>query len=102
MVGSKQLGHSQDMQCLCKASEVPVFSNLHQVCVGAAQDSEPKTTHSNDQVIMEDQLCAVIIIFIVYLGVDRCGLSWGSRRGLLEIDQGWTDTASAGDQEKVY
>ena len=66
MVGSKQLGHSQDMQCLCKASEVPVFGNLHQVCVGAAQDSEPKTTHSNDQVIMEDQLCAVIIIFIVY------------------------------------
>jgi len=48
MVGSKQLGHSQDMQCLCKAREAPAFGNLHQVCVG---NSEPKTTHSNDQVI---------------------------------------------------
>ena len=36
------------------------------------------------------------------LGVDRCGLSWGSGRGLLEIYWGWKDAASAGDQEEVY
>ena len=36
------------------------------------------------------------------LGVDRCSLSWGSGRGLLEVYQGWTDAASAGDQEEVY
>ena len=36
------------------------------------------------------------------LGVDRCGLSWGSGRGLLEVYWGWTDAASAGDQEEVY
>ena len=35
------------------------------------------------------------------LGVDRCSLSWGSGRGLLEVYQGWTDAASAGDQEEV-
>ena len=34
------------------------------------------------------------------LGVDRCGLSWGSGRGLLEVYQRWTDAASAGDQEE--
>ena len=36
------------------------------------------------------------------LGVDRCSLSWGSGRGLLEVYQGWTDAASAGDLEEVY
>ena len=36
------------------------------------------------------------------LGVDRCSLSWGSGRGLLEVYQGWTDAASAGDQEDHY
>ena len=33
------------------------------------------------------------------LVVDRCSLSWGSGRGLLEVYQGWTDAASAGDME---
>ena len=36
------------------------------------------------------------------LGVDRCSLSWASGRGLLEVYQGWTDAASAGDLEEVY
>ena len=36
------------------------------------------------------------------LVVDTCSLSWGSGRGLLEVYQGWTDAASAGDQEEVY
>ena len=36
------------------------------------------------------------------LVVDRCSLSWGSGRGLLEVYQGWTDAASAGDLEEVY
>ena len=34
--------------------------------------------------------------------VDRCRLSWGSGRGSLEVYQGWTDAASAGDLEEVY
>ena len=34
--------------------------------------------------------------------VDRCSLSWGSGRGLLEVYQGWTDAASGGDLEEVY
>ena len=36
------------------------------------------------------------------LGVDRCSLSWGFGRGLLEVYQWWTDAASAGDFEEVY
>ena len=36
------------------------------------------------------------------LVVDRCSLSWVSGRGLLEVYWGWTDAASAGDQEEVY
>ena len=36
------------------------------------------------------------------LGVDRCSLSWGLGRGLLEVYQGWTDAASGGDLEEVY
>ena len=36
------------------------------------------------------------------LGLDRCSLSWASGRGLLEVYWGWTDAASAGDQEEVY
>ena len=36
------------------------------------------------------------------LGVDRCSLSWGSRRIFLEVYEGWTDAASAGDLEEVY
>ena len=35
-------------------------------------------------------------------GVDRCSLSWWSRRGLLEVYEGWTDAASAGHLEEVY
>ena len=35
------------------------------------------------------------------MGVDRCSLSWGSGRGLLEVYWGWTDAASAGDQEAL-
>ena len=35
-------------------------------------------------------------------GVERCRLSWGSGRGLLEVYQRWTDAASAGDLEEVY
>ena len=34
--------------------------------------------------------------------VDRCSLSWGSGRGLLEVYQRWTDAASVGDLEEVY
>ena len=34
--------------------------------------------------------------------VDRCSLSWGFGRGLLEVYQRWTDAASAGDLEEVY
>ena len=34
--------------------------------------------------------------------MDRCSLSWGSRRGLLEVYQGWKDADSAGDPEEVY
>ena len=34
--------------------------------------------------------------------VDRCSLSWGFGRGLLDVYQGWTDGASAGDLEEVY
>ena len=33
--------------------------------------------------------------------VDRSSLSWGSGRGLLEVYQGWTDAASAGDLDEV-
>ena len=33
--------------------------------------------------------------------VDRCCLSWGSERGLLEVYRMWTDAASAGDLEEV-
>ena len=33
-------------------------------------------------------------------GVDRCSLSWWSRRGLLEVYEGWTDAASAGHLEE--
>ena len=36
------------------------------------------------------------------LRLDRCSLSWASGRGLLEVYWGWTDAASAGDQEEVY
>ena len=35
-------------------------------------------------------------------GVDRCSLSWGSGRCLLEVYWGLTDAASAGDLEEVY
>ena len=35
-------------------------------------------------------------------GVDRCSLSWGFGRGLLEVYLGWTDADSAGDMEKFY
>ena len=34
--------------------------------------------------------------------VDRCSLSWGSGRGLLEVYGGWTDAVSPGDLEEVY
>ena len=34
--------------------------------------------------------------------VDKCSLSWGSGRGLLEVYRGWTDAASDGDLEEVY
>ena len=40
----------------------------------------------------------IISLFVV----DRCSLSWGSGRGLLEVYWGWADAASAGDQEEVY
>ena len=35
-------------------------------------------------------------------GVNRCSLSWGSGRGLLEVYKLWTDAASAEDLEEVY
>ena len=34
------------------------------------------------------------------LVVDRCSLSWGSGRGLLEVCWLWTDAASAGDWKR--
>ena len=34
--------------------------------------------------------------------VDRCSLRWGSGKGLLEVYEGWTEAASAGDLEEVY
>ena len=41
--------------------------------------------------------------FIISLsGVDSCSLTLGSGRGLLEVYQGWTDAASAGDLEEIY
>ena len=36
------------------------------------------------------------------LVVDRCSLSWGCGRGLLEVYQGWEDADSVGDLEEVY
>ena len=40
--------------------------------------------------------------FIINLSVvDRCSLSWGSGRGLLEVYQQWTDAASARELEEV-
>ena len=33
---------------------------------------------------------------------DRCSRGLRLGRGLLEVYQGWTDAASAGDQEEVY
>ena len=36
-----------------------------------------------------------------YMSQARCSLSWGSGRCLLEVYWGWTDSASAGDQEEV-
>ena len=33
--------------------------------------------------------------------VDRCRLSWGSGRDLLEVYQGWTDADSAWDLEEI-
>ena len=35
-------------------------------------------------------------------GMDRCSLSLGSARGLLEVYQGWTNAYSAGNLEDVY
>ena len=35
-------------------------------------------------------------------GVDKCSLSWGSGRGLLEVYLGWTDASSDGDLLEVY
>ena len=41
--------------------------------------------------------------FIMSLsGVDRCSLSWGSGRVLLDVYPGWTDAALAEDLEDVY
>ena len=36
------------------------------------------------------------------LVVNRCSLSWGFGRGLLEVYLGWTDAAAAGEVEEVY
>ena len=36
------------------------------------------------------------------LVVERCRLSWGSGRGLIEVYLGWTDAATNGDLEEVY
>ena len=38
----------------------------------------------------------------VYRGWKKCSLSWGSGRGLLEVYQRWTDAAPAGVLEEVY
>ena len=51
---------------------------------------------------MQPQLGIWKIFITSLLGLDRCSLSWGSGRGSLEVYQGWTDAASAGDLEEVY
>ena len=51
---------------------------------------------------MQPQLGIVKRFIRSLLRVDRCSLSWGSGRGLLEVYEGWTEVASAGDQEEVY
>ena len=38
----------------------------------------------------------------VYLEVNRCNLRWGSGKGLLEVYRRWTDAVLAGDLEEVY
>ena len=48
-------------------------------------------------------LLGILTRFIRSLsGVDRCSLSWGCGRGLLEVYYGWTDAVSAWDVEEVY
>ena len=51
---------------------------------------------------MQPQLGMWKTFIISLLVVDRCCLSWGCERGLVEAYQGWTDAASAGDLEEVY
>ena len=48
-------------------------------------------------------IALVLILWIISVGGSQgCSLSWGSGGGLLEVYWGWTDAASAGDQEEVY
>ena len=51
---------------------------------------------------MQPQLGIVKRFIRSLSGVDRCSLSWGSERGLIEVYQRWTDAISAGDLEEVY
>ena len=51
---------------------------------------------------MQPQLGIWKRFIITFSVVDRCSLSWGSGRGLLEVYQGWADAASAGDLEEIY
>ena len=51
---------------------------------------------------MQPQLGIWKRFIISLLVVDRCCLSWGSERGLLEVYRGRTDAASAVDLEEVY
>jgi len=57
---------------------------------------------SNDFSLLSVSTDKVHVFIRSLLGVDRFSLSWGSGRGLLEVYEGWTDAASAGDLEEVY
>ena len=51
---------------------------------------------------MQSQLGMLKRVIRSLLWLDRCSLSWGSRKGLLEVYLGWTDAASAGDLEEIF
>ena len=51
---------------------------------------------------MQPQLGIWKRFIISLLLVDRCSLSWGFGRGLLEVYLRWTDAASVWDLEEVY
>jgi len=46
--------------------------------------------------------CIAAENILMHFNTSMLCLSWASGRGLLEVYWGWTDAASAGDQEEVY